>query len=207
MINKLNLATHPFRNRNFPYLLALFLLAISALAAMLEFWTLQNNNRENKAAAAQVKELEDHINRLNGEGKKIQQQLTPDQQNLLIAANKLVANKTFVWSRLFSDLESVMPANVSASRIVVRNVYNDGTQIRAELEFAVLSWDYSSVMNMIDQMNNSGLFQAELRGQDLQKSNHTSYSEYTLRLTYSPDRNWSAGPTSDVAQNNAGGAQ
>ena len=207
MINKLNLATHPFRNRNFPYLLALFLLAISLAGALLEFATLRKNSNENNATVAEIKILEDDINRLNGEGKKIQQQLTPDQQNLLIAANKLVANKTFVWSRLFSDLESVMPDKVSASRIVVRNVYNDGNQIRAELEFAVLSWDYPSVMNMIDQMNNSGLFQAELRGQDLQKSNHTTYSEYTLRLIYSPNRGSSAQPTTDVAQNNAGGAQ
>jgi Tfp pilus assembly protein PilN len=207
VITKLNLATHPFRNRNFPYLLALFLLAISVAAALLEFGTLRNNAHENEAAVAEIKTLEADITRLNGEGKKIQQQLTPDQQNLLIAANKLVANKTFVWSRLFSDLESVMPGNVSASRIVVRNVYNDGTRIKADLEFAVLSWDYPSVMNMIDQMNNSGLFQAELRGQDLQKSNHTTYSEYTLRLIYSPDRSLSAEPATDVAKNTQEGAQ
>ncbi len=207
MINKLNLATHPFRNRNFPYLLALFLLAISVAGALLEFSTLAKNAGENNTSVAKIKELEEDISQLNGEGKKIQQQLTPDQQNLLIAANKLIANKTFVWSRLFSDLESVMPDNVSASRIVVRNVYNDGNQIKAELDFAVLSWDYPSVMNMIDRMNSSGLFQAELRGQDLQKSNHTTYSEYTLRLIYSPNRSWSAGPTTDVAQNNPGGAQ
>jgi Tfp pilus assembly protein PilN len=207
VITKLNLATHPFRNRNFPYLLALFLLAISVGAALLEFSTLRNNNRENDIATAQIQELEAEISQLNGDGKKIQQQLAPDQQNLLIAAHKLVANKTFVWSRLFSDLESVLPDNVSASRIVVRNVYNDGNQIKADLEFAVLSWDYSSVSNMIDSMNNSGLFQAELRGQDLQKSNHATYTEYTLRLIYSPTRSLSTEPTTDVAQNNSGGAQ
>ena len=38
----------------------------------------------------------------------------------------------------------------------------------------------------MEQMNNSGLFQAELRGQDLQKTDRTTFSEYTLRVIYSP---------------------
>jgi len=207
VITKLNLATHPFRNRNLPYLLTLFLLAISIAGALLAFSTLRSNARENEVAAARVSDLQANIDELNGEGKKIQQELTPEQQNLLVAAHKLVSNKTFVWSRLFSDLESVMPESVSASRIAVRNVYNDGGQIKAELEFAVLSRDYPSVLNMIDQMNNSGLFQAELRGQDLQKNERMTYSEYTLRLVYSPTRSLSAPTVNDVAQNDQGGAQ
>jgi Tfp pilus assembly protein PilN len=207
VITKLNLATHPFRNRNLPYLLTLFLLAISVAGALLAFSTLRSNARENEVAAARVSDLQANIDELNGEGKKIQQELTPEQQNLLVAAHKLVSNKTFVWSRLFSDLESVMPESVSASRIAVRNVYNDGGQIKAELEFAVLSRDYPSVLNMIDQMNNSGLFQAELRGQDLQKNERMTYSEYTLRLVYSPTRSLSAPTVNDVAQNDQGGAQ
>ena len=207
MITKLNLATHPFRNRNLPYLLTLFLLAISVAGALLAFSTLRSNARDNEVAAARVGDLQANIDELNGEGKKIQQELTPEQQNLLVAAHKLVSNKTFVWSRLFSDLESVMPESVSASRIAVRNVYNDGGQIKAELEFAVLSRDYPSVLNMIDQMNNSGLFQAELRGQDLQKNERMTYSEYTLRLVYSPTRSLSAPTVNDVAQNDQGGAQ
>jgi Tfp pilus assembly protein PilN len=188
-------------------LLALFLLTISVAGALLEFSRLRTNARENETAVAQTQDLQAEITRLNGEGKKIQQQLTPDEQNLLIAANKLVANKTFVWSRLFSALESVLPDKVSASRIAVRNVYNDGAQIRAELEFAVLSWDYDSVRNMIESMNNSGLFQAELRGQDLQKTNHATYSEYTLRVVYSPNQGLAAGSATDIAQNTEGGAQ
>ena len=51
--------------------------------------------------------MDDEIKRLNGEGIKVQQQLTPEQQNLLIASHKLVANKAFGWSRLFADLEAV----------------------------------------------------------------------------------------------------
>jgi len=207
VLTKLNLATHPFRNRNLPYLLALFMLAISVAGALIAFAILRYNGQENREALAQIEERQTDIDRLNGEGAKIQQQLSPDQQNLLIAAHKLVSNKTFVWSRLFSDLESVLPEGVSASRMVVRNVYADGNRITAELDFAVLSHDYSAVQNMINAMNNSGLFQAELRGQDLQKTDRSTYTEYTLRLVYSPTRSLAPGPTTDVARNDAGGAQ
>ena len=91
--------------------------------------------------------------------------------------------------------------------MVVRNVYTDGGRVTAELDFAVLSHDYPAVQNMIDAMNNSGLFQAELRGQDLQKTDRSTFTEYTLRLIYSPTRSLAPGPTIDVAKNDAGGAQ
>jgi hypothetical protein len=49
-------------------------------------------------------------------------------------------------------------------------------------------------------MNNSGNFQAELRGQDLQKTERSTFTEYTLRLVYTPRSGYStAAPASDVA--------
>ena len=117
-------------------------------------------------------------------GELVQQQLTPEQRTLLIASHKLVANKSFGWSRLFADLEGVLPGSVSASRIKVENIYKDGDRIKAELDFAVLSYNYQAVMSLIDNMNNSGVFRAELRGQDLQKTERLTYTEYTLRLIY-----------------------
>jgi Tfp pilus assembly protein PilN len=142
--------------------------------------------------------MEDEIGRLKGEGEKVQQQLSPEQRQVLIAAHKLVANKTFGWSRLFADLESVLPGSVSTSRISVQNIYRDGDRVKAELELGVLSRDYQSVMGMIGSMNNSGLFQAELRGQDRQENERVTYTEYTLRLVYTPAYGYTA--SSEVAQ-------
>lgn len=207
MITKLNLATHPFRNRNLPYLLALLLLAFTVAGAVLCFSKLRENAELNEIAANQVREMEAEVARLNGEGQKVQQQLMPEQRALLIAAHKLVANKNFGWSRLFADLESVLPGSVSASRISVENVYRDMDRVKAELEFGVLSRDYQSVMVMMENMNNSGLFQAELRGQDLQKNERVTYTEYTLRLVYTPASGFSTSTPTDVAQTMTGGAQ
>jgi hypothetical protein len=60
---------------------------------------------------------------------------------------------------------------------------------------------------MIDNMNNAGLFQAEIKGQDLQKTETITYTEYTLDVIYTPTYRTVDSPVVDVAQNNAGGAQ
>lgn len=203
MITKLNLSSHPFRNRTLPYVLALVFVAFSVAGAIFAFAKLGYISKDNEIAKSQAQEMQAQLNDLNKKGELVQQQLTPEEQSLLIAAHKLVANKNFGWSRLFADLEGVLPGSVSVSRIAVENVYKtaDG-RTQAELDFAVLSRDYQSVLTMIERMNGSGGFQADLRGQDLQKSEHFSYTEYTLHLVYRPSGGYSvSAPPSDVAQN------
>ena len=207
MITKLNLATSPFRNRALPYLIAVLLLVISAVGGVYWLAHLNDNRKQNDLLARAIQERQSEIQRLKGEGEKVQQLLSPEQKALLTASHKLVANKTFGWSRLFSDLESVLPASVSASRVTVDNIYQDGSRIKAELELAVISRDYPAVMTMIENMNNSGLFQAELRGQDLQKNERITFTEYTFHLIYSPANGYVAAPTTDIAQNQQGGGQ
>ena len=156
MITKLNLATNPFRNRVLPYLIAALLLVVSAVGGVYCLARLNENKKQNDLLVSAIQERQTEIQRLKGEGEKVQQLLTPEQKALLSASHKLVANKTFGWSRLFSDLESVLPGSVSASRIAVVNIYQDGDRVKAELELGVISRDYPAVMSMIENMNNSG---------------------------------------------------
>ena len=205
VITKLNLSSKPFRNRNLPYLLALLLLVVAAFGALICFVELRQNSQLNELALARNRQMEADIKQLNDKGAQVQQQLSPEQQGLLIAAHKLVANKTFSWSRLFADLESVLPGGVSASRINVTNVYSDGDKTKAELELGVLSRDYQSVISMIDGMNQSGVFQAELKGQDLQKNERVNYTEYTLHLIYVPLSGNAQSSAGDIAQSGGDG--
>lgn len=205
MITKLNLASKPFRNRTLPYVLALLLLAFAVAGTIISFAQLSDINTRSEIAQKDIGQMETELKKLKGEGEKVQQQLTPEQRALLIAAHKLVANKNFGWSRLFADLEQILPGGVSVSRISIQNVYQDGDKTKAELEFGVLSRDYQNVITMIDNMNSSRVFQADLRGQDRQKTERTTYTEYSLRLIYSP--NYGTLPTErevDVVQ---GGTQ
>ncbi|MBV9241971.1 MAG: hypothetical protein JO314_08180 [Acidobacteria bacterium] len=204
MITKLNLATHPFRNRLLPYLSAALLLLISAVIGVYSLAVLNENRKQNALLATGIKEHQDEIARLHGEGEKVQQLLTPDQRALLTAAHKLVANKQFGWSRLFADLENVLPGSVSASKIRVENIYQDGDRVKADLELSILARDYGAIQAMLESMQNSGLFRAELRGQDFQKNERGSYTEYTFRVIYTPAYGVAAQPTGEVAQNGGG---
>lgn len=183
------------------------MLVIGAIVAVFGLATYNDNKKQNELLATAVQERQTEIERLKGEGAKVQQLLTPEQKALLGASHKLVANKTFGWSRLFADLESVLPGSVSASRISVDNIFQDGDRVKAELEFSVLCRDYPAVMTMIENMNNSGLFKAELRGQDLQKNERITYTEYTFRLIYTPAYGYAAAPPSDIAQYQTGGGR
>ena len=203
MINKLNLSSRPFRNRTLPYLIALLFLAVAISGATLSFAKLRDTTAKNEIAKSEIEQMNAEVKALKGKGELVQQQLTPEQTALLVGAHKLVANKTFGWSRLFADLESVLPGGVSVSRINVQDVFKDGEKTKAQLEFAVLSRDYPGVMAMIENMNGSGIFSAELRGQDLQKNERFTYTEYTLSLIYTPSAGYSVS-SSDVAQTQGG---
>ncbi len=181
------------------------MLVVASLGLIIFLSWLRENSQENEALKARIAESEAAIRQLKGEGEKVQQQLTPDQRAVLSASHKLVANKTFGWSRLFADLESVLPGSVSASRIVVQNIYTDADRVKAEVELGVLSRDYTSVMAMIRNMENSGHFKAELRGQDFQQTDRMTYTEYTLLLIYSPTNLVIPATTIDVAQSIEGG--
>ena len=179
-------------------MIALFLLAIASAGAVLSFAKLREATQRSELVKVEINQMETELQELKGKGDLVQQQLSPEQRALLVAAHKLVASKSFGWSRLFADLEAVLPGSVSASRINVENVFKDGDRVKAELEFGVICRDYQSVMAMIENMNGSGIFQAELRGQDLQKSERSTYTEYTLKLIYTPRFGYSTNP-SDVA--------
>lgn len=207
MITKLNLASRPFRNRTTPYLISLLLLGLAVSGGLLCFSQMSTVETQNELAESQIKQMDEQITTLKGRAGAVQQQLTPEQQNLLIASHKLVANKTFGWSRLFADLEAVLPGSVSASRIAVENIYKDGDRVKAELDFGVISRDYPAVMAMIANMNGSGLFQAELRGQDRQQNERVTFTEYTLHLVYTPAYGYAPAPANEIARSGQGGPQ
>jgi Tfp pilus assembly protein PilN len=188
-----------------PWILAALLMGVSLFGFLFVFAEYRSVNAKTEAANAKItKELEPKIKELKAEGERIKEALTPEQQKMMVAAHTLVARKQFSLSRLFSDLESVLPGNVTVSNISVRDVYREGDRNVADLDFAVFSRDYESVMAMINNMDSSGMFQAELRGQDLQRDKG-NLSEYTLRLRYLPRYGVPAQPNTaslnDTAQN------
>jgi Tfp pilus assembly protein PilN len=119
-------------------------------------------------------------------GEELKRQFSIDKQQALQAAHQLVDRKGFSWSRLFADLEDAVPDNVRVSRIAVRDITRQGDQTVADLDLAVFSKTSTNVLQMISDMNKSGIFDAKLVNQNLQKGRGESGSEFELVVVYRP---------------------
>ncbi len=163
-----------------------------------------------RRAQAQAAEVQKDINTLGQQEKVLREQaqavknsLTTEQLQTLSAAHVLVDRKQFSWSRLLADLEAALPGDARVKRIAVRGISNQGGQTLAELELAVIAKSPNIVTDMIGQMDRAGIFQAELRSQNLQRGRGESGAEYELFVVYRPRAGFAneSGPVAAVAPN------
>ncbi len=186
MSTKLNFASKPFRNRALPWVIT----AIVTFASLLALVFIITESRQANAQANEVvKSLDTYRKQeemLLQKKAEINRALAPEQRQLLDAAHALVDRKQFSWSRLFADLEAVLPANVRVVRINVRDVYLRSNPPSAELELTVVSKAAPDVTNMIAEMDRGGVFNATPMAQNLQKGSNASGMEWVLRVIYTP---------------------
>jgi Tfp pilus assembly protein PilN len=196
VIENLNLASQPFRNRALPWTVAVVvaLVSVAALAFTLSQW------RGMRARAVSVERdvqgLRAESNQLKQEAGEINGQLTDEQRRMLDAAHLIVDRRNFSWSRLLADLETTLPQGVRVSRITVRDINGSGGRARAELELAVLARTAADVTNMIGQMAGSGIFSADLLTQS-QAPKGEAGIEATMRVRYMPPAGRPAGHADD----------
>ena len=186
MTTKLNLATRPFSNHALPWVLTAMIVTFSLLTLVLILrWTGQAKAQA-AVVQADINTLNQQEQALKAQAMAVQNSLTQEQLQTLAAAHVLVDRKRFSWSRLFADLESALPANVRVTRISVRDVAARGEQTLAELDLAVVSKTPATITDMLAEMDRAGIFQAELRSQNLQKGRGESGTEYELYVIYRP---------------------
>ena len=127
----LTLARHPFRNRS------LFWIAISSLAAVgtvALLLVLARAATVGTATAAErekigkqeatIKDLEGRLDELaRARGSAV---FTDDDRRALDQARMLIAERSFSWSRLFHDLEQVVPEKVRLTSISVGSIEGEG---------------------------------------------------------------------------------
>ncbi len=85
---------------------------------------------------------------------------------------------------MLADLETSLPNNVKVSRIAVREVTNQSGQTVAQLDLAVFTQNPATMSEMISAMHREGIFQVEVRNQNLQKGRGESGTEYELFVIY-----------------------
>lgn len=207
LTNRLNLASNPFTNRVLPWVVTAIMVLFSLLA--MAFIARSNSESSAKAAAIQrdINVLEQQKLSIKKEAETVKNSFTLEQQLSLKSAHELVDRKGFSWSRLFADLEDVLPQSVRVGRIAVRQVHSQGDHMVANLELTVTGKSPTAVTDMIAAMNKEGIFEAELRTQNLQKGRGESGSEYELAVLYTPRSSFASTPDLRVAneQSTAGG--
>ena len=184
MNNSLNLASKPFNNRIVPWALTALVLFVSLIGLVVVVRLTTNARREAGVTEAKINELKQREHTLMEAAKQVQNSFTPEQQLALPAAHALVDRKVFSWSRLLVDLEASLPDKIKVSRIAVRDVTRQSGQTVAQLDLAVFTESPSTLSDWISQLHQEGIFEAELRNQQLQKGRGEAGTEYELFVIY-----------------------
>ena len=186
MSTKLNLAGKPFSNRALPWTVTILLVCVSLVAFVLIIRATAQANAQSKAVQSDINNLNQQAQAIQKQAEAVKTALTADQLKTLGSTHELVDRKRFSWSKLLADLESALPGSVRVTRISVRDVATRGDQTLAGLNLTVVSKAPSTITEMIADMDRAGIFQAELRSQNLQKGRGESGTEYELSVLYRP---------------------
>ena len=205
MNNSLNLASRPFSNRTLPWALTAIVLFVSLIGLVLVVRLTTQANAEAESAQAEINGLKRQEKVLMDAAEKVKTALTPDQQQALPAAHRLVDRKVFSWSKLLAELETSLPSNVRVSRIAVREVTAQANQTVAQLDLAVFAKSPTTISEMISAMHQEGVFQVELRNQNLQKGRGESGTEYELFVIYRSRQSFSRDTVAEVDEARRGG--
>ena len=184
MNNSLNLASKPFSNRILPWALTAIILFVSLIGLILVVRLSTTATAEAKRLETEITALKQREHTLLEAAKSVKASFTADQQQAVPAAHQLVDRKSFSWTRLLADLESSLPSNVKVSRISVQDVTTHSNQTVAQLDLAVFAKSAATINEMISAMHQGGVFQLELRNQNLQKGRGESGTEYEFLVIY-----------------------
>lgn len=204
MNSNLNLASKPFSNRLLPWALTALILFVAVIGLVVVVRLTTVANARTAATQAEINTLRQQEQALLKSAETVRDNLTSDQQQAVPAAHLLVDRRRFSWSKLLVDLEASLPQDVRVSRIAVRGVTTQGDQMIATLDLNVFAKQSSTITDMITAMHKEGIFQAELRGQNLQKGRGETGTEYELNVVYRARNSFSNESVASVTQAPAG---
>ena len=184
MNSSLNLASKPFSNRVLPWALTAIVLFVAFVGLVIVVRLTTVANREAAVLQVENNALKQQEKSLMTAANDIKVLLTPEQQQAVPSAHKLIDRKQFSWSRLLADFESELPANVRVQRIAVRDVSKEGDSTVATLDLAVFTKNPATISDMIADMHQKGVFQLVLRSQNLAKGRGEQGTEYEFDVLY-----------------------
>jgi hypothetical protein len=183
----INLATHPYEDaREFwsrwgVGVAALGALTLVLLAFAVNGWINAGRDRQ------EIGRLQDQITERDTERAKAQAFLdlasnrsTRDESEFL---NGLIQRKSFSWTRVFEELERVMPVNLHV--VSLRPELNEQSQM--ELEMKVAGNNRSAAVELVHRMEGSKHFQGARLVQENQAGDAGASVVAMIRTIYVPD--------------------
>jgi type IV pilus assembly protein PilN len=156
----INLATRPYEDaRQFWLRWGLGVGALAALTLLLLLWTVsewRHAGRDRQEIArlnAQIKERDDERAQAQAFLDQAANRSTRDQSQFL---NGLIQRKAFSWTRVFEDLEQVMPTNLHV--VSLRPELDEQGQV--ELNMKVLGDTREAAVDLVHRMEGSKHFQS-----------------------------------------------
>jgi Tfp pilus assembly protein PilN len=182
----LNLARRPFSNQA-PVLRVGLLLAVLGLTLL--FFNVQRYRNyfagRGEAARNQLSEIDGRIRGLDRELEELQgelQQYDIEALNARVAfLNLRIQERVFGWSRLFEDLEAVVPTNVRLSRLSPRQLGESGSAVALAIQGVAQSEE--GLLNLVDALFAHERFRNPNPSRQAERRNQ---HEFTLSVLYLP---------------------
>jgi Tfp pilus assembly protein PilN len=182
----LNLSSRPFRNRTLPWAVTAVVMGITLVTLLIILHQARQTSLQADAVEVEAAKERQQFATLQANSQRVLESLSPEDLRALQAAHLLVDRKRFSWSRLFTDLEAGVPANVRVESIDVRDVLRNNGRTFADLQMKVVGRQTSDVLEMINTMNRGGLFDAVATEEKLLEDQNETGIEFTLRVRYVP---------------------
>jgi len=183
----INLATHPYEDaREFWARWGLGVGVLAVLTLVLLGWTVRswsNAGRDRQSIArleAQIAERDQERAQAQAFLDLAANRSTRDQSQFL---NGLIQRKSFSWTRVFEDLEQVMPPNLHVASL--RPGLNEQNQM--ELEMHVAGDTRAAAVELVHRMEGSKHFQGAQLVQEVQGGESGSNITASVVAIYVPD--------------------
>jgi type IV pilus assembly protein PilN len=157
----INLASEPFRKDR--ALTAISYVLAGVLTVLLVFLITMVVSQRNQMAGerAEVAKLEEQLSKLTSERTAIEATLRKPENEVVfernVLLNTLILRKGISWTRIFADLEKVMPGNV---RLIAVRLPQINNQNRVLLDMTVGAQDQGPILDLLKRLESSPVFGA-----------------------------------------------
>ncbi len=154
----INLASRPYENLRPFYTAAALAGILAAVLAALVVWSDWQNRRETRLLSEQNDRFERELADLDREQRELEQWLgRPEVQEIRDRSsflNSLIARKSLSWTRMFMDLERILPDRVQVTSI--QPALNSSQQV--ELKLTVAAATMPPLVEFLKKLESSSRF-------------------------------------------------